>query len=444
MKSDLDNKIYTIETPDKLLEQINKTLPFTKKAKDERGEVFTPMKLVNEMLDTLPKEVWKNPDLKWLDPATGMGNFPVAVYMRLMEGLKDVKGYKDEEKRRKHILENMLYMVELDKTNVSTMRKIFCGEKYELNIFEGSFIDIKHFTKVDIELKFDIILGNPPFQYKEGNIKYKCIWYLFIKRSYEELLEEKGYLLFIHPSGWRDIDGITRFIYNYIKEHNLIYLSMNNFKEGQKVFGVGTNFDYYLVQNIKTNNNITIISDIDNKKYKINLNNWDFIPNGNFNQFKLLLSKNKTNLIDLLRDSSSYHTQKKWVINKKTIYPCIYSITQKDGCKFKYSKEKKGHFGIPKVIWSNGAGTYPIIDENGKYGLTEFAYAIVDDKQNLQKIKDAMISEKFINLMKYLVFKKDNKYNYKIIALFKKDFYKYFLPKSGNKSVSLLKNNITL
>lgn len=39
-----------------------------------------------------------------------------------------------------------------------------------------------------------------------------------------------------------------------------------------------------------------------------------------------------------------------------------------------------------------------------------------------------MISERFINLMKYLVFKKDNKYNYKIIALFKKDFYKYFLP----------------
>ena len=37
-----------------------------------------------------------------------------------------------------------------------------------------------------------------------------------------------------------------------------------------------------------------------------------------------------------------------------------------------------------------------------------------------------MISEKFINLMKYLTFKQDNKYNYKIIALFKKDFYNDF------------------
>ena len=52
-----------------------------------------------------------------------------------------------------------------------------------------------------------------------------------------------------------------------------------------------------------------------------------------------------------------------------------------------------------------------------------------------------MISERFINLMKYLVFKENHTYNYKIIALFKKEFYKYFLPKRGNKSVSLPKKN---
>ena len=440
-------KLYNINEPDKLLEFINDNLKPKDIEKKIRGEVFTPMTLVNEMLDTLPEEVWKNPNLKWLDPAAGMGNFPVAVYMRLMEGLRNVKGYEDDEKRRKHILENMLYMVELDKTNVFMMRKIFCGKIYKLNIFEGSFINFSPnknniFKKINIDINFDIILGNPPFQYKEENKQAQPIWHLFIKRSYEELLKDKGYLLFVHPSGWREGSGMTyNEILKYIKEYNLIYLSMNNFKEGKRVFGVGTNFDYYLVQNIKNNNNITIINDIDNKEYKIDLNNWDFIPSGNFNQFKLLLSKNKSNLINLLRDSSSYHTQKKWVINKKTIYPCIYSITQKDGCKFKYSNEKKGHFGIPKVIWSNGAGTYPIIDENGKYGLTEFAYAIVDNKTNLQKIKEAMISKKFINLMKYLAFKEDNKYNYKIIALFKKDFYKYFLPKN-HTSLSLSKNKL--
>ena len=104
------SQIYSIKEPNELLSFINDNLKPKKVEKKERGEVFTPMTLVNEMLDTLPKEVWKNPNLKWLDPAAGMGNFPVAVYMRLMDGLKDV--IKDEEKRRDHILENMLYIVE--------------------------------------------------------------------------------------------------------------------------------------------------------------------------------------------------------------------------------------------------------------------------------------------------------------------------------------------
>jgi hypothetical protein len=427
-------KIYNINELDKLLVFINDNLKPKDIEKKIRGEVFTPMKLVNEMLDTLPKEVWINPDLKWLDPAAGMGNFPIAVYIRLLEKLKYVKGYENEEKRRKHILENMLYMVELDKTNVFMMRKIFCGKIYKLNIFEGSFINFSPnkkniFKKVNIDIKFDIILGNPPFQYKEPqNKKSQTIWHLFIKRSYEELLKEKGYLLFVHPSGWRDIDGDYREIFNYIKMSNLIYLSMNSFKEGQQIFGgSGTNFDYYLVQNIKTNNNITNINDIDNKEYKINLNNFDFVPSGKINTFQKLLTKNEK--VEIIYDRSMYGTDKDNMNeNKNKIYKfnCIYTITQKNGCKFWYSNINRGHFGIPKVIWSNGAGTYPIIDDKGIYGLTQFAYAIVDKKQNLQKIKDAMNNKKFIDLMKYLNFKKDNKYNYKIIALFKKDFYNDF------------------
>ena len=431
-------KIYNINELDKLLVFINDNL----KPKDIeikiRGEVFTPMKLVGEMLDTLPEEVWRNPNLKWLDPAAGMGNFPVAVYMRLMEGLKYAKGYENDEKRRKHILENMLYMVEIDKTNVFMMRKIFCGKIYKLNIFEGSFINFSPnkkniFKKINIDIKFDIILGNPPFQYKEPqNKKSQSIWHLFIKRSYEELLKDKGYLLFVHPSGWRDIDGDYREIFNYIKMSNLIYLSMNSFKEGQRIFGgSGTNFDYYLVQNIKTNNNITNINDIDNKEYKINLNNFDFVPSGKINTFQKLLTKKEK--VEIIYDRTMYGTDKDNMNeNKNNIYKfnCIYTITQKNGCNFWYSNIIKGHFGIPKVIWSNGAGTYPIIDDKGIYGLTQFAYAIVDKKQNLQKIKDAMDNKKFIDLMKYLNFKKDNKYNYKIIALFKKDFYNDFLSKS--------------
>jgi site-specific DNA-methyltransferase (adenine-specific) len=71
------------------------------------------MILINEMLDKLPKDIWKNKNLKWLDPAAGMGNFSIAIYLRLIETLKEE--IKDVNERKKHILENMLYMCELNK-----------------------------------------------------------------------------------------------------------------------------------------------------------------------------------------------------------------------------------------------------------------------------------------------------------------------------------------
>ncbi|MEK6832903.1 MAG: hypothetical protein AABY32_02555 [Nanoarchaeota archaeon] len=90
--------------------EINKMLLLNEKFKNLFGEVFTPFPLVEEMLDKLPKEVWNNKDLKWLDPACGTCNFHLAIKERLMEGLKDI--IIDRDEREKHILENMIYGVD--------------------------------------------------------------------------------------------------------------------------------------------------------------------------------------------------------------------------------------------------------------------------------------------------------------------------------------------
>ena len=90
-----------------------------------------------------------------------------------------------------------------------------------------------------------------------------------------------------------------------------------------------------------------------------------------------------------------------------------------------YSSEKKGHFDIPKVIWSNGAASYPVIDETGKYALTQFSYAVVDEIENLGNIKRAMESERFLHLMTYV--NVGHRYNYKVIGMMKKDFWKEFI-----------------
>ena len=53
--------------------------------------------------------------------------------------------------------------------------------------------------------------------------------------------------------------------------------------------------------------------------------------------------------------------------------------------------------GIKKFMWSNGRikSIGSVIDKEGKYGLTQFAYGIVDKEENLENIKNAFDSNKF-------------------------------------------------
>jgi len=53
----------------------------TKRVKNN-GEVYTPKKLVDEILDKLPTELWMDKNKMFLDPACGNGNFLVEVYKR--------------------------------------------------------------------------------------------------------------------------------------------------------------------------------------------------------------------------------------------------------------------------------------------------------------------------------------------------------------------------
>jgi len=439
---------YTINEPDELLNFIDSQLKPKEKEKKDNGEVFTPLSLVNDMLDKLDeaykkehgKSIFTEKDFKWLDPAVGIGNFPIIVYQRLMAGLKPI--ITDDEERRRHILENMLYMSELTPKNVFLCKKILCGDIYKLNIYEGDTLkmDVKKEFDLPVDFQgFDVIMGNPPYQKKVGDKKTQPLWQLFVSFALQ-LCNKNGYVLLVHPSGWRSPEGVFKPTLKLIMSKNLKYLCMNNFKKGKEVFKVGTNFDYYVLENKFTENNITKITDIDGKTYNKNINGWSFIPSGGFDLYDKILAKDGEENVNVMYSRSLYGTDKANMSLDKTDkyqYPCVYTITQKDGVKFFYSSTKypetdKMDMFVPKVIWSNGLGTYPIIDSTGKYGLTQFSYAIIDDVGNLKNIETALKNPKFIELMEYVKFQ-DHKYNYKIISLLKKDFWKTFLDNKEDK-----------
>src|SRR3972149_6477532 len=86
-----------IDNPKELLELINDCLKPKEVEKKKYGEVFTPMSFINnDMLGYLEayykekynKNIFEDETLKWGDTTTGMGNFPIAIYYKLMDGLK--------------------------------------------------------------------------------------------------------------------------------------------------------------------------------------------------------------------------------------------------------------------------------------------------------------------------------------------------------------------
>ena len=157
----------------------------------------------------------------------------------------------------------------------------------------------------------------------------------------------------------------------------------------------------------------------------------EFIPNGMYNTFEKLLAKADDERVNLIVDSS-YHTQRPH-LNKlqdeEFKYPVICRVYKGDTLDFWYTNtNEKGHFGIPKLVWSDGrvisVGSY--VDEDGEYAINQYQFAIIDTPENLPRIKQAFDHKDFRALMENCAVS-NLCINRKAIALFRKDFYKYFI-----------------
>jgi len=388
-------------TESKIRTHIEKNSAIRTKEKDHYGEVFTSIELIEELFDHLPSQLWKNPDLKWLDPAAGQGNFAALAYIRLMKGLDNV--IKDPKKRKTHILNKMLYMVELNPSNVRTLHR-FLGEKSQIS--SANFLDQKEKWTRDLgENSFDVVMGNPPFQTSKvgkytGSSGNRTLWNKFLDMILNQgVLKPRGHLAFITPANWRRPESS---LYEMMtKENTLKYLHIYGKKDGQAMLGAQTRFDLYIVQEGASDpKQKTAIIDEKGEHHEIAPHSWPFLPNYAFSEIRAILVP-KEKGIPVIFSAGTYDARKlSKTKSRKNLHPVVHNITRR-GLGIRYAKEKeKEHMGVPKVLLNFNEKQYPYNDYLGQYGMSQLTFGIpIQSKKEGERWIRAISSPRFEKIL---------------------------------------------
>lgn len=357
------------------------------------GQVYTPDVIIEDMLNLAFEGKEINSELKILDPSCGGGYFLLRAFKRI----------KEKVSSERHILEKMIYGVDIDKFSCFLTKISLCFESnipdIKFNIFYKDFL-----IDFEIDQRFDIIIGNPPYighknigqQYREALKKtYTDVFYDKSDISYcffkagQKFLSEKGKICFITSRYFLEAKYADR-LRNYIKNnYNLLKIIDYN---GQKVF-----------KNVNISPMIILMENITNNTEFVEVNKYnsqgEFIS---FNVGKIELDKNGWVLLN----------NKQKQIYEKIISKCNFKIKDigyiKQGIitgydeAFIVSEEEIIKYNLEKELIRKWVKNSNISDRGINFGGLYILYTnLIEDEKNypnaieyLTKYKDRLLNRR--------------------------------------------------
>ncbi len=320
----------------------------------------------SDKIGGIPTNIWQNPDSTFLDPANGIGNFPIIAFYKLDYELKKRPKFKDSAKRKKHIIEKMLFMIEIDKGNCQTTRAIFkkiCPEAKPNICCKNTLTVTDAILKNTFGInRFTVIMGNPPYQPSQ-------LWEQFIKKSIL-FLNTDSYFIFIIPSSWT---SPTSDSWNILKKKNIIIINSSLYLKELYFKKIGSTFSYFLIKN-EIYKNVTIsIYDI-NKYFSFNINSVFMLPNL---ISPLSISINNKVLINKLsgdfirKDLGNYQK----ILNDEYKYPVITFVKPNNILDIQYRYRQDPQEKQKKVLLFRSGYINPYFD-NGINGVGDNIHSL--------------------------------------------------------------------
>jgi len=201
--------------------------------------------LVNEMLDQLPESVWNSDSTTFFDPAIGGGQFVREIERRLRQHGHSVANIHS----RVYGFEYNLALVDL----AVNMNKL---------VGQYSRMPYEKFLELDNSMKFDVIVGNPPFQRSNTVAKRWTLWDQFVRKSFELA----GTVAMITPQSITS-PGPFSLIKDKATTINI---------DVSKHFNVGSTFAYFIAHNTKNTGNARLITA--NGEFEQNIKDVEFLP----------------------------------------------------------------------------------------------------------------------------------------------------------------------